>query len=187
MNSFPKDKSKPLPPFTTSLYQNFQTAQVTELLTQFGPIAETWIDIPGVLGRGYRTFLYNHIASLQPETVIMMNSGISDGATYNVAYAWPSDLIAIERRLPPGTGHKKWRTVEGKQYYMPGEVCDPIGKHWFYVPGDMARPDDQLAKQLEACRRGRVNLLLNVPPDKHGLIPDYYVKALMRLRKNVNL
>ena len=50
------------------LYQNFQTAQITELLTQFGPIAETWIDIPGVLGRSYRTFLYECVAALQPET-----------------------------------------------------------------------------------------------------------------------
>ena len=93
-----------LPPFTTSLYQSFQTAQITELLTQFGPIAETWIDIPGLLGRGYRTFLYNHIAQLQPETVIMMNNGtVTDN--YNVAYAWPSDLISLERGVPPGMGH----------------------------------------------------------------------------------
>ncbi|MCX5758540.1 MAG: alpha-L-fucosidase, partial [Candidatus Hydrogenedentes bacterium] len=52
------------PFFTTSLYQTFQTAQITELLTQYGPIAEMWVDIPGVLGRGYRTFLYNYIAGL---------------------------------------------------------------------------------------------------------------------------
>ena len=73
----PKSQDK-LPPFTTSLYQSFQTAQITELLTQFGPIAETWIDIPGVLGRGYRQFHYHHMARLQPETVIIMNSGIGD-------------------------------------------------------------------------------------------------------------
>ena len=117
---------------------DFQTAQVTELLTQFGPIAEMWIDIPGVLGRGYRTFLYQHIAALQPQTVIMMNSGI--GNPDAVAYAWPSDLIAIERNVPPGTGHRKWREIEGKKYYMPGEVCDPIGKDWFWVPATSRGP-----------------------------------------------
>lgn len=184
IDSFPKETDKPVPPFTTSLYQNFQTAQVTELLTQFGPIAETWIDIPVVLGRGYRTFLYDHIASLQPQTVIMMNNGIGDGSTYPVASAWPADLIAIERRLPPGTGHNKWRTIEEKEYYMPGEVCDPIGKEWFYVPGDLPRADDQLVKQYRDCRQGGVSLLLDVPPDKSGLIPDECIQALMRLRKN---
>ena len=76
----PKSERKRLRSFTTSLYQDFQTAQITELLTQFGPIAETWIDIPEVLGRGYRTFLYERVAALQPETVVMMNSGIADGS-----------------------------------------------------------------------------------------------------------
>ena len=60
-------------PFTTSLYQTFQTAQITELLTQYGPIAEMWIDIPGILGRGYRTFLYHYIGQLQPELLKFVN------------------------------------------------------------------------------------------------------------------
>jgi alpha-L-fucosidase len=190
MTEVPKSSDLPpnqVPPFTTSLYQNFQTAQITELLTQFGPIAETWIDIPGLLGRGYRTFLYNHIAALQPKTVVMMNSGISNGGEYNVAYAWPSDLIAIERNVPPGKGHQKWRTIEGKQYYMPGEVCDPIGKEWFWVAGDAPRSDASLAKQWADCREGGVNFLLDVPPDQHGIIPEESVTTLMRLRKNVAL
>lgn len=177
----------PLPAYTTSLYQEFQTAQITELLTQYGPIAETWIDIPGALGRGYRTYLYNRIAELQPETVIMMNSGISSGADYSVEYAWPSDLIAIERRLPPGAGHEKWRRIEGKEYCMPGEVCDPIGKDWFFMPQDEPRADSDLTEQLQACLQRKVNFLLDVPPDKHGLIPDRSVKALARLRTNARL
>ncbi len=177
------DPNTPLPAYTTSTYQGFQTAQIDELLTQYGPIAEVWIDIPGVLGRGYREFLYHRIARLQPQTVIMMNSGISTGEQYNVDYAWPSDLIAIERRLPPGAGHKAWRTIEGKEYYMPGEVCDPIGKEWFWVEGDTPRPDADLLKQLKDCKARGVNLLLDVGPDRHGLIPDYYAEALARLAK----
>ena len=185
--AFPNNQESFTSPFTTSAYQSFQTAQVTELLTQYGPIAEMWIDIPRVLGRGYRTFLYNHMAELQPESVTMMNSGINDGSEYNVLYNWPSDLIAIERRLPPGTGHEKWRTIEGKQYYIPGEICDPIGKNWFYVEGDMPRPDKDLLEMFKISKDRGVNLLLDVPPDKHGLIPDYYVQALMRLRKNAGI
>jgi len=173
------------PYFTTSLYQTFQTAQITELLTQYGPIAETWIDIPGLLGRGYRTFLYNYIASLQPETVIMMNSGISTQEKYDVDYAWPSDIIAIERSLPADKGYQKWREIEGKKYYMPGEVCDPIGKQWFYVEGDLPRANEKLAEQFQACKARGVNLLLDVPPDKHGLIPEANVQALMRLAKTI--
>ncbi len=187
MTSFPKNQQEDLPPYTTSLYQNFQTAQIDELLTQFGEIFETWIDIPGLLSKGYRRFLYNHIAELQPQTVIMMNSGIGDGTEYDVDYAWPSDLIAIERDRPPESGHEKWRTINGKTYYMPGEHCDPIGKEWFYKDGDLARSDAELAEQFEQTREAGVNFLLNVPPDRRGQIPDNYVQALMRLRQNVKI
>ena len=70
---------------------------------------------------------------------------------------------------------------------MPGEVCDPIGKNWFWVPNDPPRPDNELADMFNICRSRNVNLLLDVPPDKHGLIPDEHVKALLQLRKNVGL
>ena len=171
----------------TAAYQTFQTAQLTELLTQYGPIAETWVGIPGILGRGYRTFLYQHLAGLQPETVIMMNSGISTQESYNVDYAWPSDIIAIERSLPTAAGFNKVRQIEGKSYYMPGEVCDPIGKDWFFVPGDRPRDDKPLAAQFQACRACGVNFLLDVPPDTTGQIPRETVQALLRLRKNVGI
>lgn len=186
-NGFPASQEGKMPPHTTSLYQNFQTAQIEELLKNYGPVMEMWIDIPGVLGRGYREYLYNYIAGKQDDIVIMMNSGIGDGTNYNVAYAWPSDLIAIERNRPPEAGHNPWREIEGSTCYLPGEHCDPIGKEWFHVPGDLPRSDAELAEQYNQCRERGVNFLLNVPPNVHGLIPQEYVDALMRLRRHVGL
>ena len=52
---------------------NYVKNQITELLTGYGSIMEVWIDIPKVLGRGYRTFLYEHIARVQPNAVVLMN------------------------------------------------------------------------------------------------------------------
>lgn len=183
----PSDPAGDTPAFTTSLYQTFQTRQVTELLTQFGPIAEIWIDIPGVLGRGYRTFLYQHMAALQPDTIIMMNSGISTQETYDVEYAWPSDIMAIERSLPPEGGHQAWRTIEGKEYYIPGEICDPIGKEWFHIKEDQPRSNEVLSGIFQASQQRGVNLLLNVPPDQHGVIPDKYIQALSGLKKSAGI
>jgi len=173
--------------FVTEEYMTFQMNQLEELLTQYGIIGEVWIDIPKVLPRGYRHKLYHRIAELQPDTVIMMNHGIGDGSTFNVANSWPSDIIAIERFLPNShTGHQKWRVIENNHYYMPGEVCDPIGKDWFYVEGDQPRSDEELlGMYLTSLSRGS-NLLLDVGPDKRGLIPEHYVDALMRLKKNLD-
>jgi alpha-L-fucosidase len=117
----------------------------------------------------------------------MMNNGLGDGEAYDEAYAWPSDLIAIERALPPEKGHRRWREVGGRDHYLPGEVCDPIGKQWFWVEGDRPRPAAELAGLLQVCRARGTNLLLDVPPDRHGVIPEASVEALMRLRRHAGL
>ena len=116
-----------------------------------------------------------------------MNNGVPDSTHYDYHYAFPSDLLAIERGLPPENGYQKWRHIEGKDYYMPGEVCDIINSIWFDIPGDMPRPDGELLHMKQACRERGANLLLNVPPNKHGLIKDEYIKALMRLRKSAQI
>jgi len=69
---------------------------------------------------------------------------------------------------------------------MPGEVCDPIGKEWFFKEGDTPRSDAELLGMYLVSRSRGANLLLNVPPDKNGEIPKMYVDALMQLRKNLN-
>ena len=101
--------------------------------------------------------------------------------------AWPTDLMTIERFLPnSATRHRKWRRLDGRYYYLPGEVCDPIGNAWFYTEKDRPRSDAELlGMYLTSTSRG-ANLLLAVGPDKHGRIPRHSVAALARLRKNLN-
>ncbi len=173
--------------YITEEYMTFQTNQITELLTQYGEIGEVWIDIPKVLPRGYRHKLYNHIAALQPDAVIMMNNGIGDGSKLSIPFTWPCDIVAIERFLPNShTGHQRVREIEGKQYYLPGEVCDPIGNDWFYVDNDKLRSDEELLGMYLVSRARHANLLLDVPPDTHGVIPQKSIEALMRLKKNID-
>ncbi len=178
-------------PFTTAAYREFQMAQVEELLTQYGPIGEVWIDIPVVLGGDGRRAQYDQIARLQPDAVTMMNHGIGDGSLLNLDQAWPTDLMAIERYLPSShRGYNPWFTLapsrdEARAYYIPGEVCDPIGYEWFHVEGDAPRGDAELLGMRLICRERGVNLLLDVPPDRRGRIPRASVDALMRLRRNV--
>lgn len=173
--------------YTSEAYREFQWKQLEELATQFGKVGEWWIDIPGVLPRDYRNDLYKYLASKHPDAIIDMNSGISDGTDYNVGYAWPSDIINIERFLPnSATKHVKWRIIEGKRYYLPAEVCEPIGREWFYKNNDVLRSDEELLGMYLVTRSRGANLLLDVPPDRSGLIPAESIKALMRLHKNLD-
>jgi len=180
----PKDDWK----CTTSEYQTFLTAQITELLTSYGPIAEMWFDNPFVLNRGYRTCLYEHVSRLQPNAVIMMSSS-GRGAEFerHLDRYWPSDLIAMEQRKPIKSKHRKWRMIEGSEYYMPGEVCDSMMPSWWWRKDEKPRPDQEVLAQFQACREAGMNFLLDAPPDNHGLIPQTTVDALMRLRRSAGI
>ena len=177
--------------YTTAAYRDFQLRQIEELLTRYGPIGEMWVDIPGVLGPEGRRELYDHIVSFNDDIVIMMNHGLSDGLTFDPNYAWPTDLMAIERNLPAARGkHGRadgWYRLkldggERRDYWIPAEVCDTIGQAWFHEDADTPRSDAELAGMHLLCQGRGANLLLNVPPDRSGRIPQRCVDALHRLR-----
>jgi alpha-L-fucosidase len=174
--------------YTTAAYRDFQWKQLDELASQYGKIAEWWIDIPGVLPRDYRNDLYRFLAQKCPDSLIVMNHGIGDGSNYKVAYAWPSDVVTIERYLPNSvTKHVKWREIESKKYYLPGEICEPVGKEWFFKEGDLPRSNEELLGMYLIARSRGTNLLLDVPPDKSGVIPGTSVRSLQQLRKNLDM
>lgn len=77
--------------------------------------------------------------------------------------------------------------MEGKEYYMPGEFCDSVMPSWWWTEGEQPRPDEEVLAQFRACRAGGVNLLLDAPPDNHGVIPPTTVDALMRLRHSAGI
>lgn len=176
--------------FVTQQYFEFEKNQILELLNLYSPLMEIWIDIPHVLGRSYRTILYNTIAKEAPSTVIIFNHGISmlDGSTFNVAKAWPTDIITIERNLPKSeNGYEPWREFEHKHYYMPGEVVDTLTNYWFYDPNEKARNINEiLGMYLVATNRG-CNFVLNVAPNKDGLISTAQISLLEQLRKKIEL
>ncbi|OFX30716.1 MAG: hypothetical protein A2W90_00420 [Bacteroidetes bacterium GWF2_42_66] len=173
--------------YTTEEYRDFQLNQIEELLTNYGKIEEVWVDIPGVLGFEGRQKQYAQITSLQPDAVIMLNNGISNGTNLKYEYSWPTDLMAIERYLPSSDrGYKPWFTIsdkngKNKEYYIPGEVCDPIGYEWFWKENDSLRSAEELLGMRLISRARGVNLLLDVPPDRNGQIPQATVKQLLAL------
>lgn len=171
------------PAFTTSEANEFFLSQITELATNYGKIFEFWIDIPGVVGRNFRNLIYAELSRLQPQSFIMMNNGFGDGSHYPVDYAWPADLMAIERWLPNSSApFNHWRSIEGRDHYLPGEVCDPIGREWFFTEADEPRSARELLGMYLVCRERNTNLLLDVGPDRSGRIPSNYERALRDFR-----
>lgn len=170
-------------------YIDFQRKQVRELITQYGPIGEVWIDIPGILDRVNRQRLYDDIAEHQPDAVIVMNHGLSDGTHFKINYAWPTDVMVIERFSPLRNhvyqGHPVWREIEGREYYLPAEVCEVMGREWFHTEKDVPTTvNDLLGSYLLATNRG-ANFVLNVSPDQSGQVPAWQHDYLLELRDKI--
>ena len=177
--------------FASERYCEFQMAQIEELGSNYGKIGEYWIDVPNLLPHSFRRQLYARLAELQPDTMIVMNQGLQDGRMVN-RDNWPADALTIETDLPkvvalPGDhhlGYDSWKEVMGEKFYVPGEVCDTTKRHWFWLRNDPMKSDAELLGVSLLARSRGCNILLNVGPDPHGLVPPEQVEALMRLRAN---
>jgi alpha-L-fucosidase len=177
--------------WTTVAYREFQSRQIEELTTQYGPLVEFWLDIPSVLGPEGRERVYQQIAAAQPDCVIVTNAGLQDTAEIELRHNWPTDVVTLERALPTAR-HAPWRKL-GRDlpskdwHYLPAEANDPIGREWFYEDDDPPRSHAELLAMRLMCEARGVNLLLNVPPDRSGRLPPRYIDALIQLQRSYRL
>jgi alpha-L-fucosidase len=171
------------PVSTKEEYFQLTKGHITELTTQYKGLIELWIDIPGILSPAHRTELYTIAKTNQPDCLVTCNNGFTDGSSLA---NFPADITNGERTLPPAAGHNPNRQVNGKQYYIPMEVCQTINQNWFWMPGDVTKSVRTLFYWYsESVKRG-ANLLLDVPPDLSGRIPPDLVARLMDLKKVID-
>ncbi|MFI5384787.1 MAG: alpha-L-fucosidase [Fimbriimonadales bacterium] len=155
---------------------------LTQLHTLYPGIYEQWIDIPAKLTPEQRRELYDLVKRLDPKCLVLMNlSNWDKPGTTMPPGAWPTDLAVAERNPPPAT-HNPNMMVDGKPYYLPLEVCDTLEENWFWQKGDAPRTLRRLARAWQTSVGRGANLLLDVPPDMTGRIPESSVKRLMELK-----
>ncbi len=155
-------------------YLDFMTNQVTELLTNYGPIAAIWLDGIAVplnpKGNNNKNMfkcqeLYDHIHSLQPQVMVSYKQGLIG----------TEDFVAPER---------KWEEKTDK----PTEICDTLQPHqWFYnkaLDGQHKSADDVMVMLTNAQMIG-ANLLLNTGPLPDGSIHPEDVKTLEEVGKRL--
>lgn len=150
-------------------YLDFMTAQITELLTQYGPIASIWLDGIATPLSGDRTKfhcdeLYRHIRSLQPQVLVSYKQG----------------LLGTEDYLAPE--NKGVANSNGK----PMEICTTLQKHgWGYVKDDQHLTPDEAMERLRAAARQHANLLLNTGPLPDGSIHPADHETLVELGRRI--
>ena len=179
-------------------YNDVYCDQLSELLTQYGPIAEVWFD--GVNGEGPngKQQIYDWprffavVKRHQPDSVIFSDAGPDvrwcgnengsggdpNWSTVNpasVPYPGASGegvIAALQHGDPAGT---VWR---------PAEVDTSIRPGWFHHPADdeKVRSVDNLIDLYFNSVGRNAKLLLNVPPTKDGLLHATDVARLSGFR-----
>jgi alpha-L-fucosidase len=175
-------------------YIAYYRDQLRELLTGYGPIFEVWFDGANG-GDGYyggaretrridRATYYdwpttwNLVRQLQPQAVMFSDAGPDVrwvGNERGVAFATSWYPL---NRLELYPGHPKYQqlaagTPDGSDW-VPPEVDVSIRPGWFYhaaEDGKVASVERLLDIHDQSIGRG-ANLLLNIPPDRRGLIPE---------------
>lgn len=168
-------------------YNRFFINQLTELLTQYGEVAEVWFD--GACGEGPNgkrqeydwTGYYETIRRLQPRALIAICGPDIRWVGNEDGYARETEWSI--QRAPAGAR----QTVDGWAWY-PAECDVSIRPGWFWH----AREDDKVKSldhlvdiYFKSVGRNSV-LLLNVPPNRRGLISDPDVTRLAEWRSELN-
>ncbi|MER7247578.1 alpha-L-fucosidase [Kribbella sp. NPDC000426] len=168
-------------------YNRYYLNQLYELLTQYGPIAEVWLDGANPTSSA-QTYDYEAwfdlIRRLAPDATIAIGGpdvrwvGNEDGfareTEWSVIPFANGRMVAAETDVDVA-GPEQLRKADELRWY-PAEVDVSIRPGWFYHAAEDAAVKS-VAELLDIYRRsvGRnAVLLLNVPPDRRGLFaaPD---------------
>ena len=169
-------------------------AQLREVLTKYGQVFEVWFDGANGEGPNGRVQVYDWpsyvdvVRDAQPKAVIFSDAGPDVRWVGNErGFAGETNWGMIRRdEFYPGCPCSA-ELNEGQEdgtHWVPAECDVSIRDGWYYHPD---QPPPKSLEQLEDIWYGSIgrgaNLLLNVPVDRRGLIPDADAQRLLELRE----
>ncbi|VGO16895.1 hypothetical protein PDESU_05487 [Pontiella desulfatans] len=154
------------------VYIEFMKNQITELLTNYGPVGAIWLDGIGTpqsrpenIDQFQCQELYDHIHSLQPQVLVSYKQGLLG----------TEDFKAPERHF------------DGESN-IPLEICDTLQPYsWGYDSRDDQghKTADQVMEMLERAKAMNANLLLNTGPLPDGSIHPDDLKTLREVGQQI--
>jgi len=161
--------------YGTPAYNEHFLHQLRELLTQYGPVTEVWFD--GACGEGPNgkrqeydwPRYYALVRELQPKALI---------AICGPDIRWVGNESGVAREdessVQPDANGQRWYPAECDVSIRPG---------WFYHAAEDGKVKtlEQLMEIYYQSVGRNSNLLLNVPPDRRGLIHENDAKRLAEL------
>ena len=201
--------------YGTEAYNDLFIDQLTELLTQYGKVDEVWFDGANGEGPNGKKQVYDferwyaHIRKLQPQAVIAVSGPdvrwVGTETGHGREEEWSVVPVGKKNKFNEGSQTKvdtppsgdmmgsvlgsrsQLRDGDALKWY-PAETDVSIRPGWFYHESqDKKVKTPEYLKEIYFHSVGRNGvLLLNIPPDKRGLITDFDLAALKNWRKKLN-
>jgi alpha-L-fucosidase len=183
-------------------YNDLYAAQLTELLTRYGTIAEVWFDGANGEGPNGKRQVYDWprvwalVRRLQPGAVMFSDAGPdvrwcgNERGTAGDPNWSPVDpgVVRYPGQDDPGVTAALQHGQPNGSVWRPAEVDVSIRRGWFHHPAEEAtvRSVENLV-QLYFTSVGRNSkLLLNVPPTRDGVLHDTDVARLLGMRARLD-
>ncbi len=165
-------------------YDDYFINQISELLVPYGPLDILWFDGCGSEGHQYDwPRIIGEIRRMQPGIRIFSmgdpdfrwvgnEDGVAPLPLWNVVDSVP---FSIRTDQDESVGERKW---------LPAECdCRMRERNWFFSDQDehtVKSVEELLGLYYLSVGRG-ANLLLNIGPDRHGLLPEKDARRLLEL------
>lgn len=164
-------------------YLEYMHGQIRELCSNYGKIDLLWTDFSYDNMRAdtwHGEELVRMIRSLQPDIILnnrMEASGEGFGSLVGEHPLITSgDFVTPEQIIPP----EGIRNADGKPVMW--EACVTMNNHWGYCRNDRwYKPASMIIRKLTECVSKGGNLLLNIGPDKTGVLPEEQEKLLKEI------
>ena len=170
-------------------YNDVYAAQLTELMTGYGPIYECWWDGAGSTEAHYDWGRWAAIVrKFQPQCVIfgclgaaefvdVRWVGTEEGRAGRDCWATiDPETIVVENCADLNSGKR------GGSHFIPAETNTSIRPGWFWHENqnDRVRSPENLVKYWFESAGRNTAILLNLPPDRRGLIHEFDAESVRR-------
>lgn len=169
-------------------YDDYFINQLSELLTNYGKIDYLWFDGNGSEGHEYDTVrIIDEIRKMQPYILIfnMWDPDTRWAGNESGMVSMPNHNITNELDFSVSTDELD--TLKAERF-LPAECdCRIRLENWFYSDNDLhtlKSVDELLGLYMYSVGRG-ANLLLNIGPDRRGLLPDEDAARVVEFGKKI--
>jgi alpha-L-fucosidase len=186
-------------------YVDYMINQLTELLTNYGPICELWLD--GGWKRKPEDWgidqIYTLVKKYQPNCAMTVNHTIvlqegsrkfalPDSMTVDNKYYFqyfPVDFRIWDPKIASKFDKKQYMH-DGKSYYMPFEHTICLGKEWNWFQKSKPMPVrslDELQELFYWSTDNNNTLVIDVPPGPEGVIREHEANTVIALKNRLGI